>query len=295
MNKVFFEFSNNKNLSLNLSKLIGSENAEFDYRKFPDGESYFNIHTDLTNKQIIIFTSLLSPNERLLDLIFIAKTVRELGAKSVGIVSPYLGYMRQDKKFKSGEALTSKIFAELINLYFDWLITVDPHLHRYKSLSELYSIPTKTLHAKELLANWIKDNQKNSFLVGPDEESDQWVSTVANLADVKYCVAQKQRLGDREVRITFPKLSAPKETPIVLVDDIISSGYTMLESVKALYSMGYENISCLAIHGIFVNKIDKSLLELGVQNIITTNSISHQSNQIDLSHLIYSAIKEIKL
>ena len=295
MSIIYLEFSGNTQLSLNLSKLMGADVANFDYRKFPDGESYFNIHSDLTNKDVIIFTSLLSPNEKLLELIFIAETLRDLGAMSVGIVTPYLGYMRQDKKFNSGEALTSKIFADIINIYFDWLLTVDPHLHRYKSLSEIYSIPTVTLHAKTLLSDWIKDHAKKSFLIGPDEESDQWVSSVAKLSGVKYCVATKQRFGDRSVEISFPKLTADKNTPIILVDDIISSGYTMLESVKSLKNMGYTDISCLAIHGIFANQIDQNLLELGVKNIVTTNSISHQSNQIDLSKLIYSAIKEMKL
>ena len=151
------------------------------------------------------------------------------------------------------------------------------------------------MHAKTLLSDWIKDHAKKSFLIGPDEESDQWVSSVAKLSGVKYCVATKQRFGDRSVEISFPKLTADKNTPIILVDDIISSGYTMLESVKSLKNMGYTDISCLAIHGIFANQIDQNLLELGVKNIVTTNSISHQSNQIDLSKLIYSAIKEMKL
>ena len=139
MSVVFFDFLNNKQMSQNLSTLMNADFVEYEHRIFPDGESYFNIQSGVENKTVVILTSLLAPNNKILDLVFIAKTLRELGANDIGIVSPYLGYMRQDKKFKAGEALTSKIFAELLSAHFNWLITVDPHLHRYKALKRSIS------------------------------------------------------------------------------------------------------------------------------------------------------------
>ena len=92
---------------------------------------------------------------------FFANLAREFGAKKVGLIAPYLGYMRQDKRFHQGEAITSNIFAEFLSKQVDWLITIDPHLHRHKSLSEIYSIPAQALHAIALIANWVKANVKN--------------------------------------------------------------------------------------------------------------------------------------
>jgi len=293
MEAILFDCTQGTELASKIHQRLNVEAGKFETRKFPDGESYLNILSDVNKKRVIVVASLLSPDDKILQLIFLARTLRELGALNVGIVAPYLGYMRQDKKFKPGEALTSKIFAGLINEYFDWLITVDPHLHRYQNLNEIYSIPTQTLHARNLLASWVKANKPDALLVGPDEESEQWVGAVAERAGVNFCVATKQRFGDTNVQITFPDLPADQSVAVIVVDDIISSGYTMLESVRALKLLNRTDITCLAVHGIFAAMVDRKLQKAGVSQIVTTNSIAHESNAIDLSELIVPAIIEM--
>lgn len=290
MNIIVFELNGSTDLGESITKNLIAQIGEFDSRKFPDGETYINIHSDVRDKEVIIIVSLVNVDDFFLKLVFFAQTLMELGAKRIGLVCPYLSYMRQDIKFHSGEALTSRIFANLINQNFDWLITVDPHLHRYHSLDEIYRIPNSALHAKDLLSVWIKNNLPNAYLIGPDEESEQWVKAVAYKADAMFSVAQKQRFGDRNVKVTFKKLMALPNQPIVLIDDIISSGHTMLESIKTLKSLGFERIYCLAIHGIFANQIDYKLIEQGASEIITSNSIPNRNKAIDLSQLITKEI-----
>lgn len=106
-----------------------------------------------------------------MPLIFAAKTARELKAKKITLIAPYLAYMRQDKQFHQGQGITSKYFAALISHYFDNLITIDPHLHRWHSLNDIYSIPTHVLHANDAIASWIIQHVTNPVLIGPDIES----------------------------------------------------------------------------------------------------------------------------
>ena len=115
----------------------------------------------------------------LLNILFAAETAKDLGAKKVILAAPYLAFLRQDKRFHPGEAITSKIMAKLLNHSIDKIITIDPHLHRYKSLNEIFSIPTKRLTANGAIADYIRRNFKNPVIIGPDEESYQWARKIA--------------------------------------------------------------------------------------------------------------------
>ncbi|MGD8326420.1 MAG: ribose-phosphate diphosphokinase, partial [Sphingomonadales bacterium] len=185
---LLFAYPGNEQLAETLISKAGYELGKLDIHHFPDGESLVRLESDVKGQDIVLLCSLDRPDEKAMSLMFFARTAKELGAKSVGLVAPYLGYMRQDKRFHEGEAITSNIFAAFISEYFDSLITVDPHLHRHKSLREIYSIPTKVIHAADAIAEWIKDNIEKPVLIGPDAESDQWVSEVAQKAGAPYIV-----------------------------------------------------------------------------------------------------------
>ena len=129
---------------------------------FPDGETYLRFITSPEAASIVSFARSLTPTRRVLPLIFAAATARELGATKVGLVAPYLAYMRQDRRFKPGEAVTSRQVARLLSDAFDWLVTVDPHLHRYSSLADIYNISTYVVHAAPLVSKWIKANVDQS-------------------------------------------------------------------------------------------------------------------------------------
>jgi len=236
-----------------------------------------------------VLADLSDPDDKFLSLIFLFATLRELGAASVGLVAPYLCYMRQDKRFSAGEAVTSRIFANQLSQQIDWLVTVDPHLHRYHSLDEIYSIPNQVVHAEPLLIQWLL-SQKTMLLVGPDAESQQWVSQVAATCNHPYVVGTKQRLGDRNVIVSLPDLTDFKQYTAVIIDDVIASGQTVLKCIDALHQQGIKQIFCVSIHGIFVDGVDKQLVERGAIKLITTNSIPHSSNELDLSDILVAPI-----
>lgn len=155
---------------------------------------------------VVLVRSMDRPDPKLLPLVFAADTARDLGAASVARVAPYLCYMRQDGRFRAGEAVTSVSFARLVSAAFDALVTVDPHLHRYHGLAEIYSITTAVVHSAVPMTDWIARNEDMPLLIGPDIESEQWVSDVARRIGAPYRVLQKERLGDRNVKITVPDM-----------------------------------------------------------------------------------------
>lgn len=266
--------------------------GEFNSRKFPDGETYLQIGSEVKNRHCMVLCELSDPDPKYLPLCFLAATLRELGASSVGLIAPYLSYMRQDRRFMEGEAITSRIFAKLVSEEFDWLVTVDPHLHRYHSLGEIYSIPSRVIQGAPALAAWL-GLKSDLLLVGPDSESEQWVANIASICGHPFVIGEKTRTGDRSVSIQLPKLDKYAGKIAIVIDDVISSGQTILECLRALQAGGIDRVKCACIHGIFADGSDSMLLESGLAELISTNSISHSSNAIDITHLFIPAISGI--
>lgn len=277
-------------LQQKLCDQLGLEPGHLELRRFPDGESYIRITTPVTGAHCIVLADLSRPDSKYLAYVFLFETLRELGAKSVGLVAPYLCYMRQDRRFVDGEAVTSRLFARSLSSHIDWLVTVDPHLHRYQSLDEIYRIPTKVVQGAPALAGWLQ-GQDNVLLVGPDAESEQWVSSIAQASGHPYVIGAKQRLGDRRVEVTLPDISRYRGWKAVIIDDVISSGRTIGECVKALKAQGADTIVCAAVHGIFAEASDTYLLGTGLKALVTTNTIPHITNKIDVSELLASPIR----
>jgi len=286
---VLMPMPDNEDLAVKLAAALGGDIGSLEARRFPDGESYVRLKTDVSGRTLAIVCTLDRPDDKFLPLTFAAATARELGAARIGLVAPYLAYMRQDKRFKDGEAVTSKYFASLVSSQFDWLVTVDPHLHRYASLDEVYSIPTRVLHADPVLSEWIRANVERPLVVGPDSESEQWVSAVAAEAGCPYVVLSKDRHGDRDVAISVPNLSAWKERTPVLVDDIASSARTLIEACRQLTSSGMLPPVCIAIHALFASDAYNELMGVAAR-IVTTNTVPHQTNEMDLCSLMATGI-----
>jgi ribose-phosphate pyrophosphokinase len=237
-------------------------------------------------KEVIVVCTLHQPDAKLLPLLFLCSLLRDLKVKSICLVAPYLAYMRQDKQFNPGEAVTSEYFAKLLSSLVDRLITVDPHLHRRVSMKEIYSIPCEVLHADGLISKWVKKNVPNALLIGPDSESEQWVSEVAKNAGVPFIVLQKIRHGDRDVEVSVPQVEGYKNYTPVLVDDIISTARTMIETVGLFKKVGMKPPVCIGVHAVFAGNAYEDLRKSGVSQVVTCNTVLHESNAIDIGEII---------
>ncbi len=225
-------------LEQSLAKKLGAQHGLINARLFPDGESYCRINQNVSGAHCIVLADLSHPNKKYLPLIFLLDTLKELGATSVGLIAPYLSYMRQDRRFIEGVAITSKLFASALSKHIDWLVTIDPHLHRYQSLDEIYAVPNQVVQGAPALAEWLK-GQNNLLLVGPDAESEQWVSEIAAGAEHPFIIGEKNRYGDRDVEVILQNISQYSHLTAVIIDDVISSGQTIKQCVAALQKQNF--------------------------------------------------------
>jgi ribose-phosphate pyrophosphokinase len=243
------------------------------------------VASDVRGKAAVILCSLNRPDAKTLPLIFLARTLKEIGATKVTLVAPYLGYMRQDKRFQEGEAVTSDIFAHLLSPYIDALITVDPHLHRHHAMKEIYDCECKVVSAAPLMTDWIKQNIVKPLIIGPDAESEQWVKEVAAGANAPYIILEKTRHGDRDVEIVLPDIARYRTHAPVLVDDIVSTAGTMIRTVGLLKAQKFSDIACLATHGLFAGDAYEKLRQSGA-HIVTVNTVPHPSNGLDVAEML---------
>jgi ribose-phosphate pyrophosphokinase len=292
MKPIVFSLYSNATLDSYLYNKSKYERGMLFHKAFPDGESYVRIDSDVSDRKVIVIAALDRPNDKIESLIFAASALKAQGATSVGLVAPYLAYMRQDTQFNPGEAVTSRTFAKLISDYFDWIITVDPHLHRYKSLDEIYSIPSTVLHADHDISIWIKNHIEQPIIIGPDRESEQWVAKVASLARAPYLVLEKNRRGDRKVEVSIPRIDKYVNHTPVVVDDIISTAQTLIETVKHLHTLKMKPAICIGIHALFSGNAYEDLLVANVQKVVTCNTVAHPTNEIDLSSLLAENINK---
>lgn len=282
----------NEALGRSLTGALDARPGSVSIHRFPDGESYVRVNDDPRGEHAVVLCSLDRPDPKVMPLVLLAAALRENGARSVTLAAPYLAYMRQDHRFHAGEAVSAVHFAKLLGAHFDRLITVDPHLHRIASLDDVYPIPARVVHAAGAMAEWLAGNVADAVLIGPDDESRQWVSRVAESAGVPWTVLVKERRGDRDVSVSAPALDSwPGRRP-VLVDDIISTAHTMAAAIRRLPAAGPDGPVCLATHAVFADGAGELLSRAGASRIVTTNTIEHPTNAIDLGPALAAALND---
>lgn len=268
--------------------------AAIDVHTFPDGESRVRVPVSVAGQEVVVVASLDRPDAKFLPLAFALAAIRDLGARRVRLVSPYLCYMRQDRAFAPGEAVSAGIFAELLSGLCDGVVTVDPHLHRIASLDEIYRVPTIAVRAASAISTWVRENVPNPVIIGPDGESAQWAEEVARGAGAPSTVLLKARHGDRDVEVTVPDLHRWSGRTPVLVDDIVSTARTMGAAARHLRAAGTPPPICVVVHALFAAGAAEELASTGVNRVVSCNTVPHQTNAIDVAHLVATALLESK-
>lgn len=268
-----------------LATELGLRYRDIDLHYFPDGESKLRLPVDV-KAHVFIYRSLNHPNDKLVDLLLASKYLRGAGVERLSLIAPYLCYMRQDMEFTPGEVVSQKVVGFFLTELFDDVITVDPHLHRISRLEE--AVPAQNaiaLTAAGLFARHLEKNPCRPILLGPDEESEQWVASIAAECGLKYAVARKRRMGDHEVSIALPPADFAGRC-VVLVDDVASTGCTLAEAAKKLFSRGASAVDVLVTHALFVGGAVEQMRQAGIGEIASSDSVPHETNRVSLRPLL---------
>ncbi|NOR69828.1 MAG: ribose-phosphate diphosphokinase [Methylomarinum sp.] len=278
--------------SQRLGAVLDVQVEEVYLHHFPDGESLLRLPTNIP-EHVVICRSLNQPNDKLIELLLCVKTARQLGAKRVSLVAPYLCYMRQDIANHPGEAVSQSIIGQMLAEQFDDVITVDPHLHRISKLSQAIPIANAiSLTAADEIACFLKRQFDYAVLLGPDGESEQWVSAIAKKIGFDYLVAEKTRQGDTQVVMSLLEHDF-HNNPVVIIDDMASTGRTLAKATDLLLKAGVEQVYAVITHPLFCGDAEQHIMQAGVKKIWSTDSISHPSACINLDKLLAKSIKEI--
>jgi len=263
--------------------------AVIERHRFPDGELRLRLPEALPPR-VVFWRGLHQPNEKLVELLLAGQTARQLGALHLTLVAPYLAYMRQDIAFNPGEAVSQRIVGGFLASLYDAVITVDPHLHRVATLEE--AVPVKdaiVLSGAPLLADFIASQRKGVLLIGPDEESQQWVAQAAQRHGWESGVCRKTRHGDRHVDIELPDLPFAGRA-VVLMDDVASSGHTVAQAARLLKAAGATSVDVAVTHALFAAGAVQLIREAGAGQIWSTDCIPHASNAVSIVPAVVQAL-----
>lgn len=275
-----------------LAAALGAECAPLELHRFPDGESRLCL-PELTADHVIVHRSLDRPNEKLLELMLCARALRERGVERLTLVAPYLCYMRQDASFHRGEVVSQRIVGEFIDALFDAIVTVDPHLHRIERLEQ--AIPRArcaVVSACAAIAAHLRVQAPDALLIGPDAESLQWVREVARHAGAEFAVATKIRYGDRDVSVELPEV-AIRGRPVVLVDDIASSGQTLARAAALCRDAGAMRIDAVVTHALCDDDAIASLAHSGVGRLWSSDTVEHPTNAIEVTDALAAGVRSL--
>ena len=275
-----------------LAERLGVPGHEIAVHRFPDGE--LRVTVGSAAPTTIICCSLNEPNEKLIALLFAAEALRRGGARRLVLIAPYLGYMRQDAAFHAGEAISQRAIGDLFAKTFDRVITVEAHLHRTATLSQVFpGTETHNLSATSAIALVLRADalDPTTLVVGPDAESRPWVSDLAGRLELAFIVGEKIRRGDRSVEIAFFDPARILHRPVVLIDDIVSSGGTLIACAKTLASSGVSSIDAVVIHALFPPELLNEFDRAGIRSLRSTNSVPHPTNAIALDRILADAVR----
>jgi len=276
-------------LSARLAKQLKCQLIKPELRRFPDGEFYVRIGAEVRGEHVMVVQSTCHPqNDNLVELCFLLDAASELGARRVTAVVPYLAYARQDKRFKPGEAITIHTVCKMIERAgASDVVTIDVH---HEEITRNFSVPAYNLTAMPLLGRYLNGLRfKDPVVLGADRGASGRAKQVALEMGAEYDHLEKQRISPEKV-VMQPKRLNVANRDVVIVDDIISTGGTIVEAAKVLQSQGARGIYSACAHPVLVGKALQKIRAAGVRRVIGTDTIENQASVVSVAPLIANSI-----
>lgn len=271
-----------KKISLNLH----AEYKNIELRIFADGESKIRLDNMAKKNCIIIHSTYPPTDQHLMQLFMIMYKCKEDGAKDICVVSPYLAYTRQDKVFVNGEIITINLVGKILaSLGITKLITIDSH----KPNALNYSFETIDLTAIPSLSSYIKHTltMNNPIVISPDEGGIERAKKFAELINANSLSLVKTR--DRftgDVSVSLLDQGTLKNCDALIVDDMISTGTSIIKTTELLKKYHIGDVYAICTHALLLDDAKQKLLNAGIKEVISTNSIPNEFAKVDLSSVI---------
>ena len=275
-----------------LAAQLGVPCHDIALHRFPDGE--IRVTTGPAASTTIIHAALNQPNDKLIALLFAAEALRRNGARRLVLLAPYLCYMRQDIAFHMGEAISQRAIGQLLARTVDRIITVDAHQHRTPDIAMVFpGIEADNLSAIPAFVAALRADGFDlaTLVIGPDAESKSWVRALAEPLGLAFAVARKTRHGDRSVTIDFADAPSLVGRPVLLLDDIVASGGTLITCARALTAAGARSIDVLITHALYPPEMAAEFAAAGVRSVRSSCSVPHPTNAVRLDDIYAKALQ----
>ena len=273
-------------LAKELASVMGCDYIQAATTTFPDGECYTRIDAEKLDDDVVIVQTT-SPDSKLIELLLLQDAVRRLGAKSITLVIPYFGYARQDRVFKPGEPESAKVMCQHLDMNCDRVITVDIHK---EAVLNYFNHPHKDLKAAPVIAEYFK-GKGIDMVLSPDIGAAGRAKMVGEVMGGPYDHLEKTRLSGTDVRIA-PAKADVKGKKVLIVDDMISTGGTIIAAAYALREAGAAGISVACTHGVFVNNAIEKFTGSSLDALLSCNTLNNPVSHISVASLIAEAIKD---
>jgi len=285
-------------LAKNLAQQLGLSFILIEDRVFSDGEVLPRlVKEEKINKAILIFQKKQEENINayLIKYFLLLRKIKEL-AQEIIFVMPYLPYARQDSVFREGEPISSLYIAELIEKDADIFITCNMHEHR-KKIGDLFKIPAHNIFLFQNLAEKFKDyNVENTIVVGPDKESQAFVDNFCKNFPAKKIIFEKKRdVKTGKISFVWNRDCDFSGKDVIIVDDIVSTGKTILQVTDIVKALQAQTISFAFVHSIFGDKAVEQLNKINPKRIIFTNTLESFHFSVDIINPIAKYLLENKL
>lgn len=278
--------SSSRDLAKELSNALGCTYVQAATTRFPDGECYTRIDMGSLNDDVVIVQNTY-PDSNLIEMFLLQDAVKKMGAKRVTLVIPYFGYARQDRAFKPGEPESAKVMINHLGMMCDRVFTVDIHK---ESVLDHFGCPHTDLKAASAIADHFR-NKNIELVLSPDIGAKDRAKAVGEILGAPYDHLEKVRLSGSDVRISPAKMDCRGKN-VLIVDDMISTGGTIVAAKQALREASAKSISVACTHGLFVNNALERLTGNALDAVLCCNTLENEVSHISVAGIISDALKK---
>lgn len=299
--------SSSQDLAAHVARELGEELCYVETKKFPDGERYLRIDGEIKDEVTVIQSTGYPQDENLMELLFMISNLKDLGAKKVRVVVPYLGYARQEKRFNPGETVSAKIVCQLIeSAGADEFITFNIH---EECVLDFFTIPARNISAMPALAEYLdkkffKKEDGKPLIIAPDKGAYGFAQEISEIIGCDCTYLTKVRLGPDKVETKIVDVRCDSESDntvnvdsvkgmhAVIVDDIIATGGTIVNAINILKQYGASSVDVCCVHPILTNNGATRIYAAGANKIIGTNSLSSDTSRVSIAKSIADALRQ---